>query len=251
MDQLVVALDVDRVAEARALTDDLRGVAGGFKIGSRLFTSHGPSIVEALAGRGDRVFLDLKFHDIPNTVAGAVAAATRLGAWMLNVHASGGLAMMRAARDAASEEAARMSRPVPIVVAVTMLTSLNQQMLAEIGLHEAMASQVERLAALAQAAGLDGVVASPQETALIRMRCGKEFKIVTPGIRGGGAIGAERVQRAGVRAGSDDQQRTMTAPEALAAGASYLVVGRPIIAAPDPRAAAERLVAECRASQMP
>jgi orotidine-5'-phosphate decarboxylase len=251
MDQLVVALDVDSVTEARALTETLRGVAGGFKIGSRLFTSHGPSIVEALAGRGDRVFLDLKFHDIPNTVAGAVAAATRLGAWMLNVHASGGLAMMRAARDAASEEAARMSRPVPLVVAVTMLTSLNQQMLAEIGLHEPMAIQVERLAALAQTSGLDGVVASPQETALIRMRCGKEFKIVTPGIRGGCAIRAERVQRATVRAASDDQQRTMTAPEALAAGASYLVVGRPIIAAPDPRAAAERLVAECRASQMP
>src|SRR5256712_9267802 len=217
MDQLVVALDVDRVAEARALTDDLRGVAGGFKIGSRLFTSHGPSIVEALAGRGDRVFLDLKFHDIPNTVAGAVAAATRLGAWMLNVHASGGQAMMRAARDAASDEAARMSRPVPLVVAVTMLTSLNQQMLAEIGIHEAMATQVERLAALAQAAGLDGVVASPQETALIRMRCGQEFTIVTPGIRGAGAIRAERIQGAGAAAVSDGQQRTMTAPEALAA----------------------------------
>jgi len=251
MDQLVVALDVDRVAEARALTDDLRGVAGGFKIGSRLFTSHGPSIVEALAGRGDRVFLDLKFHDIPNTVAGAVAAATRLGAWMLNVHASGGQAMMRAARDAASDEAARMSRPVPLVVAVTMLTSLNQQMLAEIGIHEAMATQVERLAALAQAAGLDGVMASPQETALIRMRCGQEFTIVTPGIRGAGAIRAERIQGAGAAAVSDGQQRTMTAPEALAADASYLVVGRPIIAAPDPCAAAERLVAECRASQRP
>src|SRR2546428_10097850 len=145
MDQLVVALDVDRVAEAHALTETLRGLAGGFKIGSRLFTSHGPSIVEALAGRGDRVFLDLKFHDIPNTVAGAVAAATRLGAWMLNGHASGGLAMMRAARDAASDEAARMSRPGALVVAVTMLTSLNQQMLAEVGIHEAMATQVERL----------------------------------------------------------------------------------------------------------
>ena len=248
MDQLLVALDVDTVSEARALAERLRGVAGGFKIGSRLFTSHGPSIVEELAGLGDRVFLDLKFHDIPNTVAGAVAAATRLGAWMLNVHASGGRAMMRAARDAAGDEAARMSRPVPLVIAVTMLTSLHQQMLEEIGIHEAMAAQVERLACLAQAAGLDGVVASPQETALIRMRCGKQFAIVTPGIRDGGSDPVGGTMRPAV---SDDQQRTMTAPGALAAGASYLVVGRPIIAAPDPRAAAERLVAECRASQAP
>ena len=238
MDQLLVALDVDSATEARALSDRLRGLVGGFKIGSRLFTSHGPSIVEALAARGERVFLDLKFHDIPTTVAGAVAAATRLGAWMVNVHASGGQAMMSAARDAAREEASRMSRPAPLVIAVTMLTSLNQQMLAEIGINDPVAAQVERLAALAQASGLDGVVASPQEIALIRRRCGKHFAIVAPGIRGGGDA-------------KGDQHRTMTAREALAAGTSYLVVGRPIIAAPDPRAAAERFVAECRAWQTP
>ena len=233
MDQLLVALDVDTAAEARALADRLRGAVGGFKIGSRLFTSEGPPIVEELASRGDRVFLDLKFHDIPTTVAGAVTAATRLGVWMVNVHASGGGAMMRAARAAAHEEAARRSGPVPLVIAVTMLTSLDQQALAEIGLDQSMTAHVERLAALAEASGLDGVVASPQEIDVIRRRVGRRFAVVTPGIRGAGD------QRG-------DQSRTMSAAEALAAGASYLVVGRPIIAAADPRAAAERIAAECR-----
>jgi orotidine-5'-phosphate decarboxylase len=235
MDQLLVALDVDTVADARALASRLRGVVGGFKVGSRLFTSHGPSIVEELVSHGDRVFLDLKFHDIPNTVAGAVAAATRLGVWMVNVHAAGGSAMMRAARDAADREAARGASPAPLVIAVTMLTSLDDTVLGEIGFGGRIADQVERLAALAQSAGLDGVVASPQEIALIRRRCGDRFAIVTPGIRG---------------ASDDlgDQSRTMSAAAALSEGATYLVVGRPIIAAADPRAAAERIVAECRAS---
>jgi orotidine-5'-phosphate decarboxylase len=236
MDKILVALDVDTVAEARSLADRLRGVVGGFKIGSRLFTSEGPSLVEELASRGDRVFLDLKFHDIPNTVAGAVAAATRLGVWMVNVHASGGSAMMRAARAAADEEAAKRSRPAPLLIAVTMLTSLTDEALTEVGFRDPMAAQVERLAALTEAAGLDGVVASPQEIALIRRRCGPAFAIVTPGIRGAGDA-------------KGDQHRTMSASEALDAGASYLVVGRPIIAAADPRAAAERIAAECRAAQ--
>ena len=235
MNQVLVALDVDTAEAAHALAEKLRGVVGGFKIGSRLFTSHGPSIVEALVARGDRVFLDLKFHDIPNTVAGAVAAATRLGVWMVNVHASGGHAMMKAAVEAADAESSRLSRPRPLVIAVTMLTSLSEETMGEIGVAGAMASQVGRLAVLAQSAGLDGVVASAQEIALIRNRCGKTFEIVTPGIR----------------SASDDkgdQRRTMTAAEALAAGASYLVVGRPIIADGDPRAAAERIDAECRAA---
>jgi len=236
MDQFLVALDVDTVAEARALANTLRGAVGGFKIGSRLFTSEGPPFVEELAGHGDRVFLDLKFHDIPTTVAGAVAAATRLGVWMLNVHAAGGAAMMRAARTAAHDEAARRSQPLPLVIAVTMLTSLDDQALAEIGMHDAMATQVGRLAALAEAAGLDGVVASPHEIDIIRRRVGRNFAIVTPGIRGA----ADR---------KGDQSRTMTASEALAAGASYVVIGRPIISAPDPRAAAERLAEECRSIQ--
>jgi len=249
MDQLVVALDVDTVADARALADRLRGIAGGFKIGNRLFTSEGPAIVEELAGRGDRVFLDLKFHDIPTTVAGAVAAATRLGIWMLNVHASGGGAMMRAARDAAREEAARMSRPAPLVIAVTMLTSLDQQALTDIGMTDAMTAQVGRLAALTEASGLDGVVASPHEIDIVRRRCGRQFAIVTPGIRG--AVAGKGRAAGGAPGWKDDQTRTMTAVEALAAGASYLVVGRPIIAAKDPRAAAERIAAECRAAIAP
>ena len=232
MDQLLVALDVDTAAAARAMADALRGVAGGFKIGGRLFTSEGPRIVEELSARGDRVFLDLKFHDIPNTIAGAVAAATRLGVWMVNVHAAGGSVMMRAALDAAREEAAAHSRPAPLVVAVTVLTSLSQESLREVGVSGAMTSQVGRLAALTQTAGLDGVVASPQEISLIRRRCGANFTVVTPGIRGADDP-------------KGDQSRTMTASEALAAGATYLVVGRPIIAAKDPRAAAERIAAEC------
>jgi orotidine-5'-phosphate decarboxylase len=237
MDQFLVALDVDTADQARALADVLRGAVGGFKIGSRLFTSEGPAFVQELVQRGDRVFLDLKFHDIPNTAAGAAAAAARLGIWMLTVHASGGVAMMRAARAAAHEEASRHSHPAPMIVAVTMLTSLDDQALSEIGMPDEMATQVGRLAALAEAAGLDGVVASPHEIDIIRRRVGRRFAIVTPGIR-------SPSDRRG------DQSRTMTAADALAAGASYVVIGRPIIAAPDPRAAAERLAEECRSAHL-
>jgi orotidine-5'-phosphate decarboxylase len=235
MDSLIVALDVDTARDALALAARLRGAVGAFKIGSRLFTREGPSVVEHLAGLGDRVFLDLKFHDIPHTVAGAVAAATRLGVWMLNVHASGGSAMMRAARDAAENEAVRMSQGPPLIIAVTVLTSLDAQALAETGVTAPLEDQVRHLAELVQHAGLDGVVASPRETSLIRAGCDPRFVIVTPGIRGASdELG--------------DQSRTMSAPQALAAGATYLVVGRPVLTAADPRDAVERIAAGCRAT---
>jgi orotidine-5'-phosphate decarboxylase len=241
VNRILVALDVDRAADAVSLADTLRGVVGGIKIGSQLFTAAGPDVVRTLVAQGHRVFLDLKFHDIPNTVAGAVRSACGLGVWMVNVHASGGRTMMEAARRAADESAASNGSR-PLVIAVTVLTSMNTDDLVSIGLSQPATqtsgsalvdAQVSRLAALAQAAGLDGVVASPRETAAIRRACGPEFVIVTPGIRGGGATAAP-----------DDQQRTLSPAEAVAAGSSYLVVGRPITAAKDPREAAVRIAGE-------
>jgi len=231
MNPILVALDVETAAKAVDLADALRGAVGGYKIGKQLFTAAGPAMVRELTSRGDRVFLDLKFHDIPNTVAGAVQAAVSTGAWMVNVHASGGSAMMKAAAEAARKTASAVGRSRPLVIGVTVLTSMDAAALAEVGVPRPLIDQVVHLAKLAQASGLDGVVASPQETRAIRDACGPDFQIVTPGIR-------PQDQQ-----GKDDQARTMTPAEAIAAGASYLVIGRPITGAPNPREAAQRIAA--------
>jgi orotidine-5'-phosphate decarboxylase len=234
-DRLYVALDVERLDAAEALLERLSGVVGGCKIGSQLFTAAGPAAVERARKRGYRVFLDLKYHDIPNTVAGAVREATRLGVFMLNVHASGGLATLRAAAEAATAAAAEFALPRPLVLGVTVLTSLDRRALeVEVGVHGTVEAHVLHLAGHAREAGLDGCVASPKEISPLRLALGRRWVIVTPGIRP-----AER---------DDDQARTATPEAAARAGADYLVVGRPITAAPDPVAAAQAIVAEIRAS---
>ena len=233
MDKLLVALDVESGERAMQLVTVLRGLAGGFKIGNRLFTSDGPALVRRIVDAGSRVFLDLKYHDIPNTVEQAVEAAVATGAWMINVHSSGGSAMMAAAARAARDTSAKLGRPAPLMIGVTVLTSMDQGALRAIGVQRPLLEQVIALARLTQEAGLQGVVASAQETPEIRAACGPDFQIVTPGIRGASA-GTQR----------NDQSRTMGPAEAIRAGASYIVVGRPIIAAPDPRAAAAAIAEE-------
>lgn len=222
MDQLLVALDVDTSRQAQEMADTLRDLAGGFKIGSRLFTSEGPSLVRTLVERGDRVFLDLKYHDIPSVVSSTLRAASALGVWMTTVHTSGGLSMMSAAK-----EGAQAGNGQTMVVGVTVLTSLDQVAIEGLGVSRSVGEQVDILSALAADAGIDGVVASPLELPRLREQHGPNFTIVTPGIRNH-ALG-------------DDQTRTLNAREAVLAGASYLVVGRPIIAADDPRIAAEKI----------
>ena len=233
MNPILVALDLDDASQALGIAEELRGTVGGCKVGNQLFTAAGPSVVRSLVARGERVFLDLKFHDIPNTVAGAVAAAADMGVWMINVHATGGRPMMEAAARAGREAASRRGHEPPVLVAVTVLTSFDPPTLESIGVSASPLEQVVRLARLTQDSGLDGVVASPQEVQAIRAACGPDFVIVTPGIRGGRAV-----------ASPDDQHRTATPAGAIQAGSSYLVVGRPITGAPDRRAAASGILAE-------
>jgi orotidine-5'-phosphate decarboxylase len=230
-DRLFVALDVERLADAETLLERLAGVVTGCKIGSQLFTAAGPVAIERALKRGFRVFLDLKYHDIPNTVAGAAREAARLGVFMLNVHASGGVAMMRAAADAAAQASKELAVSRPLVLGVTVLTSLDRRALeTEVGVHASVEAHVLALADRAREAGLDGCVASPQEIGLLRNALGRRWTIVTPGIR--------------PAARDDDQARTATPAAAVRAGASCLVVGRPVTAAADPAAAARAIVEE-------
>jgi orotidine-5'-phosphate decarboxylase len=232
-DRIIVALDVDSPATAAALAAKLVGHIGALKVGKEFFVSAGPAVTQLIDDLGLRVFLDLKFHDIPNTVAGAVRAAARLGVWMVNVHASGGAAMCRAAAQAAHEGGGERARP--LVIGVTVLTSLDQADLDAIGFTGSPHDAALRLAKLAKDNGLDGVVASAQEAAAIKELCGREFLVVTPGIRPADAA-------------AGDQKRIMTPAAAIAAGADYLVIGRPIIRAPEPAAAADAIAAEIAAA---
>jgi orotidine-5'-phosphate decarboxylase len=221
-DRLIVALDVTSRDEVLALVDELHGIAGTFKIGLQAFVANGPDIVREVIARGERVFLDLKIHDIPNTARHAVTSASSLGASIITVHAAGGEAMLRAAAESAGNA---------LILGVTMLTSIDEAELQRIGFGGTPLSNAVHLAKLVRESRLRGVVVSPREISAIREACGSDFVILTPGIR---AAGSDR----------GDQRRTMTAREAIAAGADYIVVGRPITAAPNRRDAAVRIIDE-------
>lgn len=232
-DRLIVALDVDSMEQAKTLVQRLAGEVGMFKIGKQLFTHAGPRAVELIQQLGGEIFLDLKFHDIPNTVAKAAIEATRLGVKMFNVHASGSLEMMRTTVKEVERVCRREKMRRPIMLAVTVLTSLNQDDLQRVGVERKVADQVVRLALLTKEAAMDGVVASPHEVADIRAACGPSFVIVTPGIR------PAEINR-------NDQQRVMTPADAVRAGVDYIVVGRPILEAPNPVDAARAIVADMK-----
>ncbi len=231
---IIVALDVPTAADAVQLAHSVGPSVGALKIGMELFTSAGPDIVRRMREAGAQIFLDLKFHDIPNTVAKAVAAAVRLDVQMLTIHTSGGLDMMRAAEASAQETARSLGRPAPLVLGVTVLTSMDSAQLASVTLETNVAEQVERLAQLAAQSGLRGLVCSPLELSALRKSLPASLQLVTPGIR------------TTPPAAGDDQKRTLGPLEALAAGANWLVIGRPIYAAPDPAAAARDILDRIR-----
>jgi orotidine-5'-phosphate decarboxylase len=225
-DRLIIALDVSRASEAQKIVNEIGESASTYKVGKQLFTAEGPQVVRDLVASGRKVFLDLKFHDIPNTVAGAVSSAASLGVSMLTVHASGGTKMLKAAAEAAANSSAK-----PLVLAVTVLTSLNDADLQEFGLPVGVADQVLRLAGIARNAGCTGIVASAHEAASLRRNLGEGFAIVTPGVRPTGTdLG--------------DQARVITPADAIRAGATHIVVGRPITGAPNPAAAAQQILSE-------
>jgi orotidine-5'-phosphate decarboxylase len=232
---LIVALDFDSLSSAVKFAKQVADLVGMFKIGNQLFTAAGPAAVKEVAALGAGVFLDLKFHDIPNTVAGAVlSAAAMTGVQLVNVHALGGKAMLEAAVQAISA-GVPMGADRPRLLAVTILTSMGQKAMKEVGISGAPKLRVVKLAQLAKSAGVDGVVASVQEARAIRKACGRDFLIVTPGVRPKEKTAASE---------KDDQARAATPAEAIRAGADFLVVGRPILAAADPRAAAQAIVEE-------
>ncbi len=227
-----MALDLDSDRDALALVDELKGAVGIFKVGHQLFTAYGPDIVRRIVDRGEKVFLDLKYHDIPNTVAKASAEAVKLGVTIFNVHALGGADMMKAAADSARETAARLGVRLPLVLAVTVLTSMDEHSLRrELKINRSLPRQVSHLAKVAQRAGMQGVVASPQEIRLLRRAIKQPFVILTPGVRPAWAA-------------TDDQKRIMTPGQAVCEGADYIVVGRPVLKAPDRRAAIKKIVEE-------
>ncbi len=231
-DKLVLALDFSSAEEALSWVDKTRDWIGMFKVGSQLFTHAGPSIVHAIHARGGKIFLDLKFHDIPNTVAASAEAVVDLGVAIFNVHTSGGEEMMAKCVQAAHARAQKKGVKPPLILGVTVLTSLDDKILKEeIGFQRTAAEQVEHLALLARKSGLDGVVASAQEIQRIHRQCPPPFKILTPGIRASDDP-------------AGDQKRTLTAPEALALGADYLVLGRTITSKPDPEAQLQRIHSE-------
>ncbi len=233
-DCFVLALDVDSEEEAVGLVAQLKDIVGMFKVGHQLFTAYGPGIVRRIIETGGRVFLDLKYHDIPNTVAKASAEAVKLGVSVLNLHALGGLDMMKAAVETARDTAAKYGLPKPLMLAVTILTSMDDRSLRrELKINRSLRREVSHLARLAQRAGMDGVVASPQEIKMLRRAVRGRFVILTPGVRPEWA-------------GKDDQKRVMTPAEAVAAGADYIVVGRPVLKTADRRTAVKKILEEMK-----